>query len=81
MTRFKVIGYEMHNAELNLATEFKRVVNKALQAYPNETLLQIAERLGICERALSRIISEWGLKRPAKKRKYRNFKVEGSKYF
>lgn len=87
--KFKVQGYGFNKKEFNLATEFKRVIQKAFDLHPKMNYEFISEQLGISVSALGRIVKEWNINthRKATKPKIRNadvktsFKLRDTKYF
>ena len=54
----------MDDDQYNLAREFKRVIIKAMEMYPRETMISIAGRVGTSPRTLYRVIKEWNIVSP-----------------
>ena len=59
----KIHGYAMHEGQFNLARMFKETVQLALKKYPKENFDFIAEKLGISDGTLYRVMSEYDIKR------------------
>ena len=67
--KFSVLAYCKHNATYNLATEFERMIKRAFELHKGKSMQFVADKLGITERTLYRVISHWHIERPKKEKK------------
>ena len=68
----QVIGYRMNSDELNLASMFKRTIEKAFESSPGAGMEEVAGKLGITTRSLYRITDIWDIERASvRKRRHK----------